>query len=352
MRRSWLMLFMLCTPSARAGEARCPAPGETKEQYCAKADPCDVRCLERVETYFIEHSNYNVAGTLGNGEHQGLGVALVEELIDTRGKPSRVCKRDRYRLAYLFNHGRTVNTQPKKFRVASQLTLRTDNWEYAKGAGNPTYEISWSIYNAVQAVAQHDGYCDGVCANDGYAIPWRALGQRQRDCSQAVFTPMDAFPDACRRTTRWGWGAGRRRVVSPTWGHNSNNDATAELDHFARIAQLVKDADNLQKSALVGGKRKSVEAWVTELAGGANGVCAGSCNGDPSGNAPACSVAENIARTKVTWCDGCMNLGTKLQGDVDTSQNHVNPAADCYGRNGAARCAGCGFAPGKIVKGF
>jgi hypothetical protein len=333
-------------------------PGESAEAFSARlyAWTCDIRrtrscgsfaCTRVTERYQLLLSNYNVGGTLGNGEHQGLGVRLVTRYVDRR--TSEVCQETGTGaqgagiILYLWNHGRTVNTGFRQvgwafranYRVEMEKTASFNWWDaYDNAPGNDTeYEQSWSLFNCV--VAMPDGFCDHACGNDGYTLPSALISRRTRACPANTFTNKDAHappgvPLGCAQRL------GSRTIRLPRWGHNSNNDATAARAWFSACGTTLNN-----------GQRRSSQAWLNA---NAEGVCNGNCDSTPVAN--GCFTQTNIARSKVAWCNGCMNLSTNLPGDLPGGQ----PTADCYNRGAGAACAAggvnCPFPPGKGVTGM
>jgi hypothetical protein len=231
------------------------------------------------QTFDLLLSNYDVEGTLGNGEHQGMALRYRRTFADCRQEEA---------LAYLFNHGRTISTAKPEHTIV----IRHKQRELT--AGELSTGADLFMEQCMMGGAASDGFCDSMCGNDGYTLPPALLDHDRGTLGSwnDAFTAKSAFPgDENRRKATWWFSDDY-----PAYGHNSNNDAEAQYDMFGRC-----DWDRAEIP-------DAYDLAVTR-------TCELQCGGDAP--PPGSTTRENTAKAKVDFCNGCMNLPAELDGDLE-----------------------------------
>jgi hypothetical protein len=240
-------------------------------------------------------------------------------------------------MGQVWNHGRTVD--PNANSTVATVSFQTSTF-------SPP-DLLLAVNNCMD-IAMTDGFCDTLCGNDAYTLPSAAIVST--DPGPTAPAP---FANRMKYTAAGiGWGGSQASILGgilnwpvpvtrvPLYGHNSNNDANAEVQMFhscgAFEAWLAGNCSMFNDPNLACG---TDWAWIDAvLDARINMVCATSCGGLRMSTYPASTagdqdIAASSASVTGAYSNACCPDGR------DVSCTPSSPNAN-WSMCGGQPCAG------------
>jgi hypothetical protein len=290
-----------------------PLSGECKEKdedgnYTI--DMCDPKCAKKFWRFSLWVTNYNVDGSAGAGEHQGIGlfgheylfderftaadgnrrawdqtdsddkfIAAIAKLYDLDGEQAggdkfiaaisnpdnelveaaAFCEVSKTNFKLIYNHGRTLANQaaywdfysdPPMTRLISFTIgpLNPDQWQNASAPGMVKRTAAEKCVRQIK-----DGFCDSVCGNCSYVLPL-GLGVGDFDTDHKIQHQREQFKIQetwAQKTYQVSYYQGKDPIWGdPTWGDGRGHDGpvVSYADPFTHC--YLHDATGAQQALL------------------------------------------------------------------------------------------------------
>jgi len=242
---------------------------ERSQDECdEESSVCSLNCRSKFWRWSFWVTNYNVAGSFGKGQHQGIGVFGYEYVFDPRFptssgkkpiwekasssgfgkkisypdhsavKSAAICSQRQIFSRYIHNHGRTVaavkvarkrrlegdilrtNLNDIPIKRLSTFTVGPLDYKQWNDSKNSNVKRQTAATPCVRQIK--DGYCDSVCGNCSYVLP-AGLGVGNRDRNNEIkyqrtqFTILERWANITSQTRYY---QGKLDSGSPIWGKN------------------------------------------------------------------------------------------------------------------------------------
>lgn len=203
-----------------------------------------IQCIQEEHTVAVRQTSYKIRWFQPTtGTHQGLAYEHMVEYFDATGVPLPRGRYKRTLINTFRNHGRGIRLAPwirttltgtesllgnKIVEGPHRLEERYPRWHLYSDLwdlGEPNARIQ-SRLGALRTIP--NDVCSEWYAYDGYALPTQILKFGHISCiaRPPEFTPMQfMLNQGCTERIA-------TFISTPRWGHNSNNDANAEVRWF------------------------------------------------------------------------------------------------------------------------